>query len=214
MWARLSATVGSYLTGRSVNLGVMSSAGMLDGRRTDTRDHIQAVALELFAERGYDGTSLREIADRLGVTKSALYYHYRSKDEILTSAIEEFLGELDGLLRWARHERQDAAVRTEVLRRYSELLAGPTAVLARFMQEGRSALHQRDLALKIRERFLALAELLAAPDDVLTGRLRARLALMTLHLGTLPDSHPDFVSDENDRRKVALTLATEVLSAR
>lgn len=75
-------------------------------------------------------------------------------------------------------------------------------------------MHQQDLALKIRERFLALAELLAAPDDVLTGRLRARLALVTLHLGTLPDSHPDFVSDENDRRKVALTLATEVLSAR
>ncbi|MCW2946577.1 MAG: putative transcriptional regulator, TetR family, partial [Actinoallomurus sp.] len=46
-------------------------------RRSDTREKIQAVALELFAEHGYDKTSLREIAERLDVTKAALYYHFR-----------------------------------------------------------------------------------------------------------------------------------------
>src|SRR5262249_12854805 len=40
-----------------------------------TRERIQAIALELFAEQGYEKTSLREIAERLGVTKAALYYH-------------------------------------------------------------------------------------------------------------------------------------------
>jgi AcrR family transcriptional regulator len=48
-----------------------------------TRDRILNVALELFTEKGYDGTSLREIAERLGVTKAALYYHFASKDDIL-----------------------------------------------------------------------------------------------------------------------------------
>jgi AcrR family transcriptional regulator len=185
---------------------------MLDRRRTDTRNHIQAVALELFAERGYDGTSLREIAERLGVTKAALYYHYRSKEEILTSVIEEFLANLEALLGWAQQRRADSALRNEVLRRYSELLAGPTAVLARFIQEGRSALHQQELGLRIRERFLALAELLTPAEDPLTGRLRARMALMTLHMGILPDSHPDLVTDEKQRRAAALNLATELLS--
>ena len=42
------------------------------GRRGDTRARIQRVALELFAEQGYERTSLREIAERLGVTKAAL----------------------------------------------------------------------------------------------------------------------------------------------
>ena len=50
--------------------------GQMDERRTDTREQIRRLALQLFAERGYDGTSLREIADRLGITKAAVYYHF------------------------------------------------------------------------------------------------------------------------------------------
>jgi AcrR family transcriptional regulator len=52
-------------------------------RRTDMRERILDVALELFNEQGYDATSLREIAERLGVTKAALYYHFKSKADIL-----------------------------------------------------------------------------------------------------------------------------------
>jgi len=48
-----------------------------------TRERILDVALDLFIEKGFDGTSLREIAERLGVTKAALYYHFASKDDIL-----------------------------------------------------------------------------------------------------------------------------------
>jgi AcrR family transcriptional regulator len=53
----------------------------------DTRERILAVANELFIEQGYEGTSLREIADRLDITKAALYYHFRSKEEILESLL-------------------------------------------------------------------------------------------------------------------------------
>ncbi len=41
------------------------------------------MALDLFIAQGFDGTSLRQIADELGVTKAALYYHFTSKDDIL-----------------------------------------------------------------------------------------------------------------------------------
>jgi AcrR family transcriptional regulator len=51
--------------------------------RGDTRERILDVALELFNEQGYDGTSLREIAERLGITKAALYYHFERKEDIL-----------------------------------------------------------------------------------------------------------------------------------
>jgi AcrR family transcriptional regulator len=51
--------------------------------RGATREAILDVALELFTEQGYDKTSLREIADRLGVTKAALYYHFEKKEDIL-----------------------------------------------------------------------------------------------------------------------------------
>ena len=48
-----------------------------------TRERILDIALELFSSQGYDKTSLREIADRLGFTKAAIYYHFASKADIL-----------------------------------------------------------------------------------------------------------------------------------
>ena len=51
--------------------------------KSDTRQRILDVALDLFTEQGYDGTSLREIAEQLGVTKAAIYYHFESKEDIL-----------------------------------------------------------------------------------------------------------------------------------
>jgi AcrR family transcriptional regulator len=51
--------------------------------KSDTRQRILSVALDLFTEQGYDGTSLREIAEQLGVTKAAIYYHFESKEDIL-----------------------------------------------------------------------------------------------------------------------------------
>ena len=54
----------------------------------DTRDRILQVALDLFIEQGYDKTSLREIAERVGVTKAALYYHFASKEEIFLTLMQ------------------------------------------------------------------------------------------------------------------------------
>jgi AcrR family transcriptional regulator len=51
--------------------------------RGSTRERILDIALELFADQGYDKTSLRDIAERLGTTKAALYYHFERKQDIL-----------------------------------------------------------------------------------------------------------------------------------
>ena len=60
----------------------------------DTRAEIRAAALELFSERGVDGTSLREIAERIGITKAALYYHYASKDALIGELVDPMFAEL------------------------------------------------------------------------------------------------------------------------
>ncbi|QNE21749.1 TetR/AcrR family transcriptional regulator [Kribbella qitaiheensis] len=57
-------------------------------RSGDTKARIQAAALELFAAKGTQQTSLRDIADRLGVTKPALYYHFASRDELIRSLVQ------------------------------------------------------------------------------------------------------------------------------
>lgn len=52
-----------------------------------TRERILEVALELFGQRGYEGTSIRDIAERMEMTKAAVYYHFRSKEELLADVL-------------------------------------------------------------------------------------------------------------------------------
>ncbi|MEV4755204.1 TetR/AcrR family transcriptional regulator [Micromonospora sp. NPDC049559] len=54
----------------------------------NTRDRLVGVALELFTGHGFAGTSLQMIADRLGITKAAVYHHFKTRDEILAAVIE------------------------------------------------------------------------------------------------------------------------------
>jgi AcrR family transcriptional regulator len=67
--------------------------------RGDTRARLLETALGLFTVHGVEGTSLQMIADALGVTKAAVYYHFKTKDEITEAvadpAIREFLVLLD-----------------------------------------------------------------------------------------------------------------------
>ena len=57
-------------------------------KEKNTKEKILEEALKLFAQNGYMGTSMNEIASRLGVTKAALYKHYSSKQEILDIIVE------------------------------------------------------------------------------------------------------------------------------
>src|ERR1700755_1103682 len=86
--------------------------------RTDTRSRVQKVALARCAEQGYEKTSLREIAERLGVTKAALYYHFKSKEDIVHSFTDDYFAELDALLEWAKGRPPGEARRHELLDRY------------------------------------------------------------------------------------------------
>lgn len=60
----------------------------------NTKERILEVSLELFAQSGYLGTSMSDIAKQLGITKGALYKHYRSKQEILDRIVER-MNEMD-----------------------------------------------------------------------------------------------------------------------
>ena len=66
----------------------------MESKEKNTKEKILEEALKLFAQSGYMGTSMNDIASKLGVTKAALYKHYKSKQEILDSIIEK-MKELD-----------------------------------------------------------------------------------------------------------------------
>ena len=85
--------------------------------RRDTRAQAQKVALELFAEQGYEKTSLREIAERLGVTKAALYYHFKSKEDIVHSFTDDYFAAIDDLVDWGKKQPRTEETRLEILDR-------------------------------------------------------------------------------------------------
>ena len=66
----------------------------MESKEKNTKEKILEEALKLFAQSGYMGTSMNDIASKFGVTKAALYKHYKSKQEILDSIIEK-MNELD-----------------------------------------------------------------------------------------------------------------------
>ncbi len=60
---------------------------------TDTRARILAQAEQLFAEKDFSGTGIGEIARRAGIAKSVIYHHFKSKDDILKTLIDDFIDE-------------------------------------------------------------------------------------------------------------------------
>jgi AcrR family transcriptional regulator len=64
------------------------------GRPGYDRESLLAVAVRLFNERGYDGTSMEDLSRKLGITKSAIYHHVASKEELLRLAVSRALDAL------------------------------------------------------------------------------------------------------------------------
>lgn len=98
-----------------------------------TRGKILAVAKELFAARGYFGVSMQDLADTLGVSKAALYYHFPGKEKLFLAAVEKVFTALWGEIREAsRQSRNPAEALVRVLETYlSFTLERPEAALLR-----------------------------------------------------------------------------------
>ncbi|MGB4136616.1 MAG: helix-turn-helix domain-containing protein, partial [Microbacterium sp.] len=86
------------------------------GRPGYHRDQVLQVAVELFNQQGYDATSVADLASRLGLTKSALYHHFDSKEQLLALALDSALGALEDALDEAMRQPTIAARLAEGIR--------------------------------------------------------------------------------------------------
>jgi AcrR family transcriptional regulator len=178
---------------------------------TDTRTRIQRVGLRLFTEHGYEATSLREIAEELGVTKAALYYHFRSKDEIIKSLVEDRLAKVDELIAWARTQPRGVEMRREVVRRYAELLREfDHKALMQFFERNQSSMAQHPAGSQLREQMFQLLDLLNDPDTPLTMQIRRSMAIFAMHAGVF--ALRDREVDEDERSAAALEVALDLVT--
>ncbi len=178
-------------------------------RRGDTRRRIQDVALALFAEQGYEKTSLREIAERLDVTKAALYYHFKTKEEILVSIFEGLVRPMEDLIEWGREQPHTLETKQEIIRRYSDALAA-AAPLFRFMQENQATVRDLRIGEMFKTRMLGLRDILIDPEADLADQVRCASALFTLHAGMFVLN--DLAGDPEDKRAAVLEVATDLVT--
>ncbi|GAA1517241.1 AcrR family transcriptional regulator [Agromyces terreus] len=95
----------------------MSENTLRRGRPGYDQQGILDVAVAAFNEYGYDATSMGVLADRLGLSKSAIYHHFTSKDEILDRALDSALSALEGVLEQADASTGRAADRLDLVLR-------------------------------------------------------------------------------------------------
>lgn len=93
------------------------------GRPGYGRDEVLQIAVQAFNEFGYDATSMGTLATRLGLSKSAIYHHFASKETLLEAALDEGLGALEAVLLEPDSRAGSPSARLQhVLRRAVEVL--------------------------------------------------------------------------------------------
>ncbi|OBG89460.1 TetR family transcriptional regulator [Mycobacterium sp. NS-7484] len=150
--------------------------GAASGAGGTTRQKLIDVAIELFRRHSVAGTSLQMISDELGLTKSAIYHHFRTRDELLNAIMEPVIDELAERVENAEAQRGNRAQAESMLTGYVSLavahrdlfpiFTGDPGVAELLRQQPRSA------ALVKRQ-----ADLLASAEPGVGGQVRAAVVM-------------------------------------
>jgi AcrR family transcriptional regulator len=173
--------------------------GKRDGRSTDTRDRVLEVALGLFVRHGFSRTTLQDIADELGLTRAALYYHYRSKDDLIASLIQPAKDDVDGFLAQA----SSATPTRELLEEFFDLNYRHRHIFFALVRDP-TGLSSVDAEGWVTELAAQAQRLLAGEDPTPEQRIRAVVAINGL--SRCATMLADIPHDELRRRSVDLAL--------
>jgi AcrR family transcriptional regulator len=173
-----------------------------------TTHKILQLALELFNDRGYEGTSMRHVAERLGVTTAALYYHFRSKDDILISLVRPILDRTDALLTSSRSAANSVDARRALLGSYLDLLLDCRDQY-RFLGRDVGALNRQAIGTRVEEQERRLRVLLVGSQARVKAHIRAMAALGALQrtvVSNLPEQ--DLRSERDAMVDAAMAVLT------
>ncbi|MEV0274978.1 TetR/AcrR family transcriptional regulator [Streptomyces sp. NPDC050610] len=152
-------------------------------RDTYTPESLLAVAVQVFNERGYDGTSMEHLSKAAGISKSSIYHHVKGKEELLRLAIARALDGLFGILQEPGATEGRAVERLEyVTRRTAEVLMAELPYVTLLLRVRGNTDTERWAMERRREFDQEVAELLkrAAADGDLRTDVDERLATRLL----------------------------------
>jgi len=158
----------------------MTTVATHEGEWTpSTRRRVLDTAVRLFSRYSFAGTSLQTIADELGLTKAAIYYHFRTREHLLLALMAPILTEIAKVVEAAEAER-DAGARADVmLTGYADIVAANRALAAitTFDPSVRNVLREQPEWSAVIDRQFAL---LADEDSGVAGGVNAAVVLTGL----------------------------------
>ncbi|MEU1547475.1 TetR/AcrR family transcriptional regulator [Nocardia sp. NPDC005745] len=143
-----------------------------------TKSAIRDAAVKLFGAKGFEQTSLREVADAVGITKASLYYHYASKLDLLLAIIDPIVDHMRSVVNDLDQVPHDAESIRQVLRTYLRGLIHHRDAGALVVRDTVAIINaMADRYPDLMDASQALREWLAGPDATEEAQLRACAAL-------------------------------------
>jgi AcrR family transcriptional regulator len=185
---------------------------MGDPDHPKTRERILQVALDLFSERGYEATSLREIAESVGVTKAALYYYFPSKEALIRALSDRFFDGADAFFTGLEEKGSGVASWRASVQDFVDFAFAQRELFA--MMERNRATFEKVFAADhegAKDRMARMQHFLGDPSLPLEERIRVS-AVIGMVMVTVIGSASAFSADEAPRvRRIILDIAGHIL---
>jgi AcrR family transcriptional regulator len=173
--------------------------------RMDSR--IARLALARFRVGGFAGTSIADLAGDLGVSKAAIYYHYRSKDALLHRLIDPLLDAIDTCIQDHNTPAPSARTARQLLAAYLTVLTAHQEVVP-LVATDVAVLNHPKIGPRLRTQNQRLRTLLAAPDTSVSARLRAEAALGAIWRPLVAEPQIDLTDTAHQQTLIDAAVAT------
>lgn len=166
------------------------------------RQGVLDAARRLFCSRGYERTPLRAVSEALGVTKAAVYYHFKAKEDLLVAIVGPVLDRVDDLIQSAADRFESAGQRRAYLVRYVDELSRHADVAGLLLLD--PAVREHRLGQRFALQHSRMYALLGM-EDGLAARIRAATALRALEMVIV--EFGDIDSDQVPETAIAVAIA-------
>jgi AcrR family transcriptional regulator len=168
---------------------------------------IAHLALTRFRVGGFVGTSIADLAGALGVSKAAIYYHYRSKDALLHHLIDPLLDAIDACLQDHTTPAVSARTQRQLLDAYLAVLLAHREVVPLITSDV-AVLNHPAIGPRLRAQNQQLQSLLTAPDTSVAARLRAEAALGAIRRPVIAEPQVDLTDPAHQHILIDAAVAT------
>jgi AcrR family transcriptional regulator len=177
-----------------------------------TPAELRAIALTEFANAGYAGTSLQRLAEIAGISKSAVLYHYASKEALLEAAIGPAIDRMAGILASFAAEPITAASREAFIEQFVDFLLAHRLEVHMFINQGRS-LEDVPVIARANELIARLAQFFSTSVASTDDRVRFGIALggaayLLATMESLPIEHVPY----GELRSSLISIVGELLA--